>query len=46
MNLEMTTGASSDTSTAMSKNPLSSASDRTTFIAAPDSTYDGRTSTG
>mmetsp|Transcript_31242 Transcript_31242/g.45696 ORF Transcript_31242/g.45696 Transcript_31242/m.45696 type:complete len:210 (+) Transcript_31242:732-1361(+) len=38
INLEITTGASSDTSTARSRKPLSSLSERTTFIAAPDST--------
>ena len=46
INLVITTGCSGDTSTALARIISSAASTYATFMAAPDSTYDGRTSTG
>ena len=46
MNLETTTGWSPDTSPARVRKPVSSSGEYATFIAAPESTYDGRTRHG
>ena len=46
MNLEITTGCSLDTLAANCRNLCNCSSLEQTFIAAPDSTYDGRTRTG
>ena len=46
INLETTTGWSGDTSAASPRKAASSESEVATFMAAPDSTNDGRTRTG
>ena len=46
MNLEITTGCSLLTAVASFKNFSKSCDDVATFIAAPESTYDGRTTHG
>ena len=46
MNLEMTTGWSGDTPVASRRYSASFSAEYATFIAAPESTYDGRTRTG
>ena len=42
MNFEMTTGWSGETSQATARNRSRSLSEKTTFIAAPERTYEGR----